>query len=208
MMEAVLSIVVVSFLLIISQLSPGPDVFYVVRTALAQGFRAGVSVAFGITLGFMVQCLVVCWCGTWVMEQEWSRYVLIGAGCWLLYLAWKIFPRHWGGLSDNLEEGAGTHEPLLRLLGSGFLCNILNPKCTLFIMGLMVKPLEMYGDKYAWYTPALVAGFFLANVVGWSTWTGLLQWAPLRRRYVRHSAVVDLVFSVLLAVFAVYLIIG
>lgn len=192
-------------MLIVSQLSPGPDVVYVVRTSLSQGFRAGGAVALGITLGFFIQTLLVCSVGTWAMEQSWSRYVLWGAACWLLYLAWKIAPRHWKGLSDNLETAPERRESYLCLIRSGFLCNILNPKCTLFIMGLTAKSLSLYGGRFSWYTPALVIALQIASLSGWMLWSGLLQWRPLRRLYVRYSSVVDAFFSLILAAFAICL---
>ena len=79
MTEAVLSILTVSGLMVFSQLSPGPDVFFVFRVALAQGWRAGVAVGSGISLGFLIQAAVACSAGAWVMQQPWSRYMLWAA---------------------------------------------------------------------------------------------------------------------------------
>ena len=59
MMEACLSLVLLGVLLLVSQLSPGPDVFFVFRTALAQGFRAGSAVGSGISAGFLIQATLV-----------------------------------------------------------------------------------------------------------------------------------------------------
>lgn len=205
MTEAILSLVTVGGLLIISQLSPGPDVFFVVRTALAQGFRAGSTVAAGIVAGFTIQTILVCAIGGWVMEQSWSRYVLWAASAWLLYLAWRIFPRSLAAGAGELEEAEKQHEPYIRLFAQGFLCNILNPKCTLFICGLCLGPLAQYGELFSWYPMALVISLSVAAQAGWMLWSGLLQWKPLRRSYMKHSGYVDALFSVLLAAFAVLL---
>ena len=77
MMEALGSLVVLGVLLMVSQLSPGPDVFFVFRTALAQGFRAGTAVGSGIAAGFLIQAALVAWIGGWLMCQPWSQWVLI-----------------------------------------------------------------------------------------------------------------------------------
>lgn len=206
MAEAILSLVTVGGLLIISQLSPGPDVFFVVRTALAQGFRAGSTVAAGIVAGFTIQTILVCTVGGWVMEQSWSRYVLWAASAWLLYLAWRIFPRSLAAGAGELEEKERQREPLSRLFGQGFLCNILNPKCTLFICGLCLGPMAEFSGRFAWFSCALVITLAVAAQLGWMLWSGLLQWQPLRRSYMRHSGYVDAVFSLLLAAFAVLLV--
>ena len=205
MSEAILSIASVGALLIVSQLSPGPDVFFVFRTALAQGKKAGYAVGAGITMGFFLQTLAVCAAGSWVMQQSWSYWVLVAASCWLLYLAWKIMPRRQQGQQVQLEVQQGTKEPLLALTWQGFLCNILNPKCTLFICGLALGPLQLYAAQHIWYTPALVLSLQMASFGGWVLWSTLLQWKPIRGAYLRHTRGIDTVFALLLAIFAILL---
>lgn len=204
MMEAICSLVMLGGVLFLSQLSPGPDLFFVFRTALAQGARAGSAVGSGITLGFLIQAVLVAWIGGWLMAQPWSHWVLYAASAWLLYLAWCIFPRRRvevGG--DKLETR--ERSSLAALFAQGFLCNILNPKCTLFICGLSIGPIEQFGAAYAWYAPALVLVLSGACLVGWCLWSVLLQWAPVRGFYLRHTTGIDAAFAVLLAFFAVWL---
>ena len=104
MTDAVVSLIAASLILIISQLSPGPDLFYVVRTALAQGFRAACAVVTGITIGITIQLCIVCVAGPWLLEQEWSRWLLYAAAVWFLYLAWKIMPRHFRATAE-IQQG-------------------------------------------------------------------------------------------------------
>ena len=125
MMEALCSLVMLGGLLLVSQLSPGPDVFFVFRTALAQGFRAGGAVGSGIAAGFLIQAALVAWVGGWLMAQPWSQWVLYAAAVWLLYLAWKIFPRKRVAVAREKLETA-ERSSLSVLFGQGFLCNILN----------------------------------------------------------------------------------
>ena len=110
MMEALCSLVMLGGVLFLSQLSPGPDLFFVFRTALAQGARAGSAVGSGITLGFLIQAVLVAWIGGWLMAQPWSHWVLYAASAWLLYLAWRIFPRHrvevWGDKLETRERSS------------------------------------------------------------------------------------------------------
>lgn len=205
MTEAVLSLVSVGVLLVVSQLSPGPDLFFVVRTSLAQGFRAACGVITGITVGITIQLCIVCALGDWLLQQPWSRWLLWAAAGWFLYLAYKIMPCRFRA-SEEIQQEATAREPWLHLFRQGFLCNILNPKCTLFICGLCLAPLQAFGASYSWFAPALVLTMALAGQGGWMLWSGLLQWAPIRRAYARYSVWVDLVFAVLLAVMAILLI--
>lgn len=207
MFTAALSLLLVSLFLVLSQLSPGPDVFFVFRTALARGFRGGAAVSSGINAGFCIQALIVCTAGQWVMQQSWSRWVLLAAACWLLYLAWKIFPRRRSGTEDTTLNSREDEDrtSLLRLAWQGFLCNILNPKCGLFIASIALGPQNTYGDTYAWYTPALIVALVLSSQLGWMFWCLLLQWRPIRGFYLRHTALIDAAFALFLALFAILL---
>lgn len=204
MLEAIGSIVVVCGLLVLSQLSPGPDVFFVFRTALAQGFLRGVAVGAGISLGFFIQAVVACTAGAWVMSHSWSTYMLWAAAAWLLYLAYKIFPFKGKGAEVDLSERSGGRQSCGVLLWQGFLCNILNPKCMLFILTLSAGPLKAHAAM-AWYAPVLMVALTAAGLLGWCIWSALLQWSPIQVCYVRHTKGIDAAFAVLLAVFAVLL---
>lgn len=205
MLEAILTIIGVCGLMVVSQLSPGPDVIFVFRTALSQGFRGGAAVAFGINAGFLLQSIIACTLGAWVMEQEWSHWLVLAAACWLLYLAWKIFPRDWRQSDKGWGTGGQCRESLRSLIGQGFLCNALNPKCMLFILGMTLQPIRQYGALYSWFTPALVASLFVISLAGWWMWSALLQIRALRSCYLRHTKGIDAGFASLLAFFALWI---
>ncbi len=203
MTEALLSLLPVCGLLLLSQLSPGPDVFFVFRSALAQGFRAGVAVGAGISAGFLVQAGVACTVGAWVMQQSWSCYMLYAAAAWLLYLAWKIFPKHRQSSELDLEQ-KGQVAGCRALLWQGLLCNILNPKCMLFILTLSTGALQAHAQLF-WYAPLLAVALTVTGMLGWALWSALLQCSAVQVYYRRHTALIDTVFALLLACFAVLL---
>ena len=205
MTEPLLSMLPVCGLLVVSQLSPGPDVFFVFRSALAQGFRAGVAVGAGISAGFLVQAGVACTLGAWVMQQSWSRYMLYAAAAWLLYLAWKIFPKQAQPSAPDLRQKK-QRVPCRTLLWQGFLCNILNPKCMLFILTLSTGALQAHAHL-PWYAPLLAVALTGAGMLGWVLWSALLQWQPVQGCYRRHTMLIDAVFAVLLAIFALLLVV-
>lgn len=225
MTEAIWSIIWAGGLLIISQLSPGPDLFLVVRTALSQGFRGAAALAFGITLGLLIQAVIVGLVGTWVVEQSWSCLVMAAAGVWLLYLSAKIMPRGvWKALHLRVgstatlsqtasDEPVGTameadHQARIsmrELAVQGFLCNILNPKCMLFISGICIGSLNAYAACYSWFMPALAAALAVSSQAGWMLWSGLLQFPVLRHSYCRRAHIIDAVFATLLALCALLL---
>ena len=87
--ESILSILAVCSMMALSQLSPGPDVFFVFRTSLAQGYKRGLAVALGINTGVFVQGIIICTLGSYVLDQSWSRWIIYAAAAWLLYLRGK-----------------------------------------------------------------------------------------------------------------------
>ncbi len=206
MMDAILSLAAVSSLLLSAQLSPGPDVFVVFRTALAGGFRSGSAVAAGISAGSCIQAAVACTLGAWVMQQDWATWVLYAAAAWLLYLAWKIFPRRGGVGDDSVLDAPTTIDGPWALFRQGFICNILNPKCMLFFCMLSAGALEAHAGRFPWFTAALVLSITLTGQLGWMLWSALLQWRPIKGVYLRHMRNFDALFSVLLAIFALLLI--
>lgn len=206
MAEVVTSILLVCGTIVLSQLSPGPDVFYVFRTSLAQGFRRGFAVALGINFGFLIQSIIACTFGAWVLGQSWCRWLILGAACWLLFLAWRIFPKFGSGSGVSLGSDAVKNERYSALILSGFLCNILNPKCMLFILSLTTDALRSH-SYLTWYLPTLIGCLFFSSLGGWALWSALLQWAPLRRTYLRYTHIVDAFFAVILVAFAVFLLV-
>ncbi len=59
-----------------------------------------------------------------------------------------------------------------------------------------------------WFAPALVLGLTLSGLFGWALWSLLLQWAPLRQSYLRHTVAIDALFAALLAIFALLLLVN
>lgn len=204
-MEAALTILSVCALLVFSQLSPGPDLFLVVHTAMARSLRAAFWVVTGISSGFAIQTVLVCTVGTQIMEQDWSRWLLVAAALWLLYLAWRIFPRRFGPVEITHAAQDAPSAPALFL--QGFLCNVLNVKCLLFISALSLGPIGRYGADVPWFTPALAIGLVLASQGGWMLWSRLLHRRPVRAFYLNRAPVIDAAFAVLLAAFAILLLV-
>ncbi len=201
--EAIVSLVSMSLLLVISQLSPGPDVIFVFRTALAQGWRAGTMAGLGISLGFAGHIIMICLIGLWLVEQPWSHYVLVAAALWLLYLVYKIVSSQ-SLQGEDMVGSAMRRDSDGSIFVQGFLCNILNIKCTLFLAGVTLVPLQQFSDL-PWYRVAVVLSLTLFGAGGWAMWSGLLQWRPLRACYLRHLRLVDTVFAGLLGLFALTL---
>ncbi|MFI3243430.1 MAG: LysE family transporter [Akkermansia sp.] len=201
MNEVILNLLSLGGVLFLAQLSPGPDFLLIFRTSLAQGWRTGAVLGLGISIGFAVQLGIVCTVGTRILEQSWSQYILIAASLYLMYLAWHILPRKRTSDAAQALRAANIEKQkqnsIIQTLAQGFICNILNMKCMLFIAGVTINGLQQYKDL-EWYVPALMIWLPLTSAIGWGIWSGLLQWAPLRKAYREHTWVIDLGFALML----------
>ncbi|MBT9450539.1 LysE family translocator [Akkermansia glycaniphila] len=184
---------------IFSQLSPGPDVALVFRAALSRGFRAGAAVGLGCSAGLVFHAALVCSLGAALLDWTYAPYVCAAAGGWLLFLAWKVYPRR-GVSQDAGMEGAAPKESLASFFRDGLVSNVLNPKVTFFLLSLATPLLRRHDEP--WFPWVMGLAMVVPAACGWMLWSGLLQFPVLRACYVRHTRGIEMVFAVLLAVFA------
>ncbi|WP_331752557.1 LysE family translocator [Streptomyces sp. NBC_00829] len=115
--------------------TPGTGVVYTLAAGLSHGRRASVVAALGCTLG-IVPHLVATITGlaallhTSVLAYEVVKYLGVG---YLLYMAWATL-RDKEALS---VEGEAEPRPAARVIASGVLINLLNPKLTIFFVAFL-----------------------------------------------------------------------
>jgi threonine/homoserine/homoserine lactone efflux protein len=115
--------------------TPGPGVIYTVAAGLSRGARASVLAAFACTLG-IVPHMVAAITGlaallhTSAVAFQTLKYLGVA---YLLFMAWSMWREH-GALT--VEEDAAPI-PARKVLASGVLVNILNPKLTIFFFAFL-----------------------------------------------------------------------
>lgn len=126
-----------SFLLtsLIVVASPGTGVLYTLAAALTRGSRASVAAAFGCTLGIVPHMCAAMLGLTAVLHTSALAFaVLKWCGvAYLLYMSWQAL-RERGALavdSEIKERSSG------RVIVTGFLINILNPKLSIFFLAFL-----------------------------------------------------------------------
>jgi len=121
-------------------LTPGPDVLYVVTNSLRSGVRAGVMAGLGITAGCFVHIFAAAvGVGTLMATSATAFTVLkyIGAA-YLLYLGVRMLLSRAKPPAD-LEAVAAVSEArsLKAIFLGGFWTNVLNPKVALFFLAFV-----------------------------------------------------------------------
>ena len=121
-------------------LTPGPDMLYIVSSALRHGVRAGIVAALGILSGCFIHVLAAAvGVGALLAGSATAFSVLKWGGA--AYLAWVGFKllRGLASASAITAGGPGAAEAadLARVFRCGFLTNVLNPKVALFFLAFV-----------------------------------------------------------------------
>jgi RhtB (resistance to homoserine/threonine) family protein len=123
-------------------LTPGPDVLYIVSHALRSGVRAGVVAGLGITAGCFVHIAAAALgVGALLATSAMAFAVLKWLGA--AYLLWigvrMLFARAPGNSSVMAVAPASTTPaaPLRRVFIGGFWTNVLNPKVAIFFLAFV-----------------------------------------------------------------------
>src|SRR4051794_14457902 len=127
-----------SFLLpsLIVVASPGSGVLYTLAVALSQGSRASMAAAFGCTLGILPQMIGAMLGLAAVLHTSALAFAALKwcGVAYLLYMAWQAL-REQGALAIDARPAPGRSSR--RVIVTGFLINILNPKLSIFFLAFL-----------------------------------------------------------------------
>ena len=121
-------------------LTPGPDVLYIISQSLRRGRQAGFAAVAGISAGCLVHVLVAALgVGMLLAASATAFTVLKWAGA--AYLLWSGLRllRSPAGQSPLHTDAGGAWETgsLWRVFAGGFLTNVLNPKVVIFFLAFV-----------------------------------------------------------------------
>ncbi len=126
-----------SFLLtsLIVIVSPGTGVLYTLAAALTRGSRASVAAAFGCTLGIVPHMSAAMLGLAAVLHTSALAFAALKwcGVLYLLYMSWQAV-RETGALAVDGEIKERSNR---RVIITGFLINILNPKLSIFFLAFL-----------------------------------------------------------------------
>jgi len=126
-----------SFLLtsLIVVASPGTGVLYTLAAALTRGSRASLAAAFGCTLGIVPHMMAAMLGLAAVHHTSALAFAALkwGGVLYLLYMSWQAL-REQGALA---VQGDISERSVGRVIVTGFLINILNPKLSIFFLAFL-----------------------------------------------------------------------
>ncbi len=122
-------------------LTPGPDVLYIVTHALRSGVRAGIVAGLGITAGCFVHIFAAAvGIGALLAASATAFTVLKWLGAaYLLWTGLKILLSRRPQASTDLRAVAASEpqRPLKAIFIGGFWTNVLNPKVAIFFLAFV-----------------------------------------------------------------------
>lgn len=140
-MSAFLTVAVIHLL---GVASPGPDFAIIVQKSLSQPRKVVLWTALGIGLGILVH-VAYSLLGIGIVIARsvvlFSTIKLLGAA-YLIFIGWKAMRAK---PSNVVGEAAATRAPAMppfEAFRVGFLCNVLNPKATLFFLALFTQVID------------------------------------------------------------------
>ena len=116
-------------------LTPGPDVLYIVARSTSQGRWAGILSALGVGAGCLVHIAAAALGLSALLLELPAAYQVVRWGG-ALYLVW-LGVRAWRQPGGIAELGALSPQPLRRVFLQGLLTNVLNPKVALFFIAFL-----------------------------------------------------------------------
>jgi threonine/homoserine/homoserine lactone efflux protein len=172
-------------------IAPGPDMLYVITRGMAQGRKAGLLSALGVTLGILVHTIFAA-LGLAVLLQTSALAFLVvkyAGALYLVYLGLKTFKDKSSFAAPAQAQKVDFHS----IFWQGVLSNVLNPKIALFFLAFLPQfvnresghvALQMFtlGIVFALFGIMFlsVVGYFSGGIGRWlarrAGVAGLLRW--------------------------------
>ncbi len=197
------SIASIAFISLLGAMSPGPDFAIVTRNCIRGTFRTGALTALGVAAALLVH-VTYCLFGIALLIQGspllFHILKYLGAA-YLFYLGTALLREKTspeGPAELARQEIKWRHSPFV----SGFFCNLLNPKATLFVLSLFTQ----FIDPAMSFLGKALLGSIIA-VVG-LLWFVLLSYLIthrlLQKHFARFQMVITKTMGVALCCLAIY----
>jgi threonine/homoserine/homoserine lactone efflux protein len=144
-------------------LMPGTGVLYTLGIGLSRGWHASIFAAFGCTLGIIphITASIVGLAALLHMSAMAFQFIKIMGVAYLLYLAWGILNDR-GVMQISDSHNYFSHK---KIVVSGFLLNILNPKLSIFFLAFLPQFIPENSQDVTVHMLGLAGVFMLMTFV-------------------------------------------
>jgi len=144
---------------VLLNLSPGPDIAFILGHTMRGGKRAGFSALFGVWSG---ACLHVLMAALGLSAVLAASSVAFSAVKWIgaAYLVWLGIQALRAGGGNGLIKAAGEKLPAAKIYRQGILVSLLNPKVAIFFLAFLPQ-FVVEGAGPAWTQLMLHGGLII-----------------------------------------------
>ena len=194
----------IALISLLGAMSPGPDFAVVTKNCMLGTFRTGFFTALGVSTALLIH-VAYCLFGIAILIQDSPKiyHILMCFGsAYLFYMGIKLLKEKKVANEPTLskEETSVIKRPFL----SGFLCNLLNPKATLFIFSLFTQFID---PNLSFYKKAIMGSTTAIIGLIWFTLLSyLITHRMLQKHISRFQLAITKTMGVVLCVLAVYVV--
>ncbi|MBY5354284.1 LysE family translocator [Rhizobium leguminosarum] len=144
---------------VLLNLSPGPDIAFILGHTMRSGKRAGFSALFGVWSGACLHVLMAALGLSAILAASavaFSTVKWIGAA----FLVWLGIQALRSGGGDGLIKAVGERLPVARIYRQGILVSLLNPKVAIFFLAFLPQ-FVVEGAGPAWAQLLLHGGLII-----------------------------------------------
>lgn len=185
----------------VALISPGPDLVLTLRNTVSFGMKSGIlsSLGFGTGIFFHALLALIVIQGAGQFSQEFIPFLGLPGSFYLIYLGIKSWPTKRSKIAVELHKTT-TNAPYFE----GLITNLLNPKASLFTIGLITTQVKPDTDTSTLAT--LIAGMVLLTILWFSLVSLFLSRKKLQDHYFKQSKNISYLFSIVFILFGVLLI--
>jgi RhtB (resistance to homoserine/threonine) family protein len=169
---------------ILLNLTPGPDVLYIVTNSLRSGAKAGVVAALGINAGCFVHIFAAALGVSALLAASAMAFTVLKwmGAAYLLWIGVKLLVARAPQAHDDLRAIARSQPalPLSQVFFGGFLTNALNPKVAIFFLAFVPQFIAPHAEHKAVAFIALGTLFNINSVFVNAGWAFAAAWMATR----------------------------
>lgn len=203
--DTMLIVTTVSFL---GMISPGPDFFLVLKNSLSYSRKIALFTCLGIIIAILIH-MSYCVAGIALLIS--TTPILYNA---LRYVSATYLI--WIGIKALLAKNRGSN-----YIGSvsnsriittktafiqGFLCNLLNPKATLFFLAIFTQVLNENSTLYDKLLVALI--IWTEAILWWPFVVFIFQTQTIQRRYYKVQFIIDKILGIMIVILGLKVALG
>jgi RhtB (resistance to homoserine/threonine) family protein len=190
----------------VAVIMPGPDNILVMNNANTYSRKHGIFTGLGISIGAGIQ-VIACLLGlALIIKESTELFTLISglSAVYLAYLGGKILASYWKQKTQSSATKVTSSITYRQALLQGLLCNLLNPKATLFFLGLFTLVINEH-TPLSWQS--IYAAAIVLTAFAWFSTLSILLTHSTGQYYMQKiQHVLQPLFGILLIVYAVLII--